>query len=66
MGALYLETRAGARPDFGDEVSTLQAFADQVAIALENARLVSALEEKTRALEKKKWTIPPQKMPNHQ
>ena len=53
VGALYLETRAGARPDFGDELSTLQAFADQVAIALENARLVAELAEKTRALEQR-------------
>jgi len=51
IGALYLETRLGTRPDFGDEMPTLQAFADQAAIALENARLLAELAEKGNALE---------------
>lgn len=53
IGALYLETRTSARPGFGDEVPTLQAFADQAAIALENARLLSELKEKGQALEER-------------
>lgn len=43
IGALYIETRSVARPGFVDEVPTLQAFADQAAIALENARLLRYL-----------------------
>ncbi len=53
IGAIYIETRTGARPSFGDEVPTLQAFADQAAIALENARLLSELQTKSAALEEK-------------
>jgi serine/threonine-protein kinase PknK len=53
IGALYVETRTGARPGFGDEVPTLQAFADQAAIALENARLLSELRQKTAELEER-------------
>ncbi len=53
VGALYIETRSGARPRFGDEITTLQAFADQAAIALENSRLISQLQEKTRILEER-------------
>ena len=53
VGALYVETRSGARPSFGDEVPTLQAFADQAAIALENARLLHELKLKTADLEEK-------------
>lgn len=53
IGALYIETRTGARPGFGDEVPTLQAFADQAAIAIENARLVSELRQKTDALQER-------------
>jgi serine/threonine-protein kinase PknK len=51
IGALYLETRAGVRPDFADELSTLQAFADQAAIALTGARLMRELSEKSAKLE---------------
>jgi serine/threonine-protein kinase PknK len=47
IGALYVETRARRGAHFEREVPTLQAFADQVAIALENARLIS--ENKRRA-----------------
>ncbi len=53
IGALYIETRTGARPSFRDEIPTLQAFADQAAIALENARLLSELSLKSAALEEK-------------
>jgi len=52
IGALYLETRAGVRPDFADELSTLQAFADQAAIALTGARHLRELSEKSVALER--------------
>jgi transcriptional regulator with GAF, ATPase, and Fis domain len=51
IGALYLETRLATRPDFADELPTLQAFADQAAIAIENARLLGELAEKQRQLE---------------
>lgn len=53
IGALYVETRTGARPGFGEEVPTLQAFADQAAIALENVRLVAELRRKTEELEER-------------
>jgi len=53
IGALYVETRSGVRPSFGGEVPTLQAFADQAAIAIENARLLAELREKSQALEEK-------------
>jgi len=51
IGALYLETRSGVRPDFADELSMLQAFADQAAIALTGARLLRELREKSLAVE---------------
>ena len=47
IGALYLETRVRPGRHFERELPTLRAFADQVAIALENARLVG--ENKRRA-----------------
>jgi len=53
IGALYVETRNGVRPGFGDEVPTLQAFSDQAAIAIENSRLIAELREKTEALEQR-------------
>src|SRR5690606_20585665 len=53
IGALYVETRSGARPGFGEEIPTLQAFADQAAIALQNSRLLAELREKTAALEER-------------
>ncbi len=40
IGALYVETRLRPGSHFEREMPTLRAFADQVAIALENARLV--------------------------
>jgi serine/threonine-protein kinase PknK len=47
IGALYLETRLRPGSHFERELPTLRAFADQVAIALENARLIN--ENKARA-----------------
>jgi len=47
IGALYLETRGRPGQHFERELPTLRAFADQVAIALENARLVG--ENRKRA-----------------
>ncbi|MDX2054991.1 MAG: sigma 54-interacting transcriptional regulator [Polyangiaceae bacterium] len=47
VGALYLETRLRPGAQFEAELPTLSAFADQMAIALENARLIN--ENKTRA-----------------
>ncbi|MEZ4312752.1 MAG: sigma-54-dependent Fis family transcriptional regulator [Polyangiaceae bacterium] len=49
IGALYLETRLRPTSSFSEELPTLVAFADQVAIAIESARLVS--ENERRALE---------------
>jgi serine/threonine-protein kinase PknK len=51
IGALYLETRLRPGLHFGAELPTLRAFADQVAIAIENARLVTEAAERARELE---------------
>jgi serine/threonine-protein kinase PknK len=50
IGALYLETRLRPTASFSDELPTLLAFADQVAIAIETARLVGENERRTREL----------------
>jgi transcriptional regulator with GAF, ATPase, and Fis domain len=57
-GALYLETRMRPAALFDEEIPTLTALADQVAIAIETARLVgenlqraAELEEANRELE---------------
>lgn len=50
IGALHLETGAPG-PHFADELPTLRAFAEQAAIALENARLVSELSARSAELE---------------
>ena len=50
IGALYLETRLRPGAHFERELPTLRAFADQVAIALENARLVNENKERADAL----------------
>ncbi len=49
IGALYVETRAQVARRFPQEVATLSAFADQAAIAVYNARLLS--ENRKRAEE---------------
>ncbi|MDB4998453.1 MAG: Response regulator of zinc sigma-54-dependent two-component system, partial [Myxococcaceae bacterium] len=49
IGALYLETRLRPGSRFQDELPTLAAFADQAAIAIENARLLE--ENRARAEE---------------
>lgn len=49
IGALYVETRMARGNDFVTELPMLQAFADQVAIAIQNARLVQ--ENRSRANE---------------
>jgi serine/threonine-protein kinase PknK len=41
IGALYVETRLRPGIRFKDELPTLRAFADQAAIAIENARLLA-------------------------
>jgi serine/threonine-protein kinase PknK len=50
VGALYVETRRRPGSHFEREMPTLRAFADQVAIALENARLVRENLERANAL----------------
>jgi serine/threonine-protein kinase PknK len=52
IGALYVETRMRPGSHFEREMPTLRAFADQVAIALENARLVRENRERADELEK--------------
>jgi transcriptional regulator with GAF, ATPase, and Fis domain len=47
IGALYVETRIRPGVRFEQEIPTLRAFADQAAIAIENARLLS--ENRARA-----------------
>ncbi|MGD0676644.1 MAG: sigma 54-interacting transcriptional regulator [Polyangiaceae bacterium] len=47
IGALYVETRLRAGVRFEQELPTLLAFADQAAIAIENARLLA--ENRARA-----------------
>ncbi len=47
IGALYVETRLRPGVRFEEEIPTLRAFADQAAIAIENARLLS--ENRNRA-----------------
>jgi transcriptional regulator with GAF, ATPase, and Fis domain len=49
IGALYVETRLRPGHRFQDEMPTLCAFADQAAIAIENARLLG--ENRARAEE---------------
>jgi transcriptional regulator with GAF, ATPase, and Fis domain len=50
IGALYVETRLRRGSHFERELPTLHAFADQVAIALESARLIRENEERAEAL----------------
>lgn len=50
IGALYVETRVRAASHFEDELPTLRAFADQVAIAIETARLVNENRERADEL----------------
>ncbi len=51
IGALYLETRVRPGLHFRAELPMLRAFADQVAIAIENARLVTEAAQHARELE---------------
>jgi transcriptional regulator with GAF, ATPase, and Fis domain len=50
IGALYVETRLRPGVRFEQELPTLCAFADQAAIAIENARLLAENRERTDAL----------------
>jgi DNA-binding NtrC family response regulator/tetratricopeptide (TPR) repeat protein len=52
IGALYLETRLRPGATFAQELPTLAALADQVAIAIETARLVGENERRAAELEK--------------
>jgi transcriptional regulator with GAF, ATPase, and Fis domain len=51
IGALYLETRTRSGALFERELPTLAAFADQAAVAIENARLLAENERRAKALE---------------
>jgi transcriptional regulator with GAF, ATPase, and Fis domain/tetratricopeptide (TPR) repeat protein len=57
LGALYLDNRFERGRFKSFEVDLLQAFADQVAIALTNARLHQALEQRSRELEVEKGHV---------
>jgi serine/threonine-protein kinase PknK len=50
IGALYVETRLRPGVRFEQELPTLSAFADQAAIAIENARLLAENRERADAL----------------
>ena len=50
IGALYIETRLRPASHFEGELPTLRAFADQVAIAIETARLVNENRERADEL----------------
>ncbi len=50
IGALYVETRLRPAKHFDTELPTLAAFADQVAIAIENARLLEENESRREEL----------------
>jgi serine/threonine-protein kinase PknK len=52
IGALYIETRLRPGLRFQAELPTLAAFADQVAIAIENARLLEENRARTEELAK--------------
>jgi transcriptional regulator with GAF, ATPase, and Fis domain/predicted Ser/Thr protein kinase len=52
VGALYVETRLRPGVQFERELPTLRAFADQVAIALENARLITENQRRADELER--------------
>ncbi len=51
IGALYVETRVRPGQHFQSELPTLRAFADQVAIAIETARLVGENRRRADELE---------------
>ncbi len=53
IGALYIETRLRPGVRFEEELPTLLAFADQAAIAIENARLLAENQRRQAELEKK-------------
>jgi DNA-binding NtrC family response regulator/tetratricopeptide (TPR) repeat protein len=52
IGALYLETRLRPAGSFAEELPTLAALADQVAIAIETARLVGENARRAAELER--------------
>jgi DNA-binding NtrC family response regulator/tetratricopeptide (TPR) repeat protein len=52
IGALYLETRLRPTQSFAEELPTLLALADQVAIAIETARLVGENARRAAELER--------------
>jgi transcriptional regulator with GAF, ATPase, and Fis domain len=52
IGALYLETRLRPTQSFAEELPTLVALADQVAIAIETARLVGENARRAAELER--------------
>ncbi|MHC4779143.1 MAG: sigma 54-interacting transcriptional regulator [Planctomycetota bacterium] len=53
LGAVYVEDRRAASAFVPEDMDFLMAFADQAAIALENARLVDSIRLKSRDLEVK-------------
>jgi transcriptional regulator with GAF, ATPase, and Fis domain/serine/threonine protein kinase len=57
LGALYVDSRIQRARFSAEERDLLLAFADQVAIALGNARLHAELEQRTRELEEQKRAV---------
>jgi serine/threonine-protein kinase PknK len=57
LGALYLDNRFERGRFDGEDVELLVLFADQVAIALANARLRDALEQRTAELEAERQRV---------
>ena len=57
LGALYLDTRLSRARFERSDLDLLVAFADQVAVALTNARLIAELESRTRELAKEKQRV---------
>ncbi len=50
IGALYVETRRKPTKGFDREIPTLRAFADQVALAIETARLINENVQRSKEL----------------
>lgn len=57
LGALYLDNRFRTQAFQDDTVGTMEAFCDQAAIALANARLMEAMEASSQALERSRQDV---------
>jgi transcriptional regulator with GAF, ATPase, and Fis domain len=57
LGAVYLDNRFQRGKFVTEDANLLGAFADQIAVALENGRLMSELRARTRALEEEQRRV---------